>query len=164
MTHRLRRTAAALACALTLAGAAGCAVKPETIRTYTPAHGVNATQGDLKVRNLVVATDGSGSGTLYGTLVSGADDQLTGITGAALAQNGTETGKLAASGVTTTQLPAGRAATLGAEKPTTLTGDGLRPGLTARVTLSFAKAGQVTLDAPVMDAAHPDYATAAPQG
>lgn len=149
---------AALA-AVTLVGATACQ-QPETIRTYTPANGANAEIGTTKARGLALVTSG-GPALLTGAIVSEAGEQLLGVEGASLAANGDVAGELTA-GTAAVALPANQLVTL-QDKGLLLDGKGLKPGLTARVTLKFSKAGAMVVTVPVVSTDHPDWATMTPK-
>jgi len=80
MASTLRRLSAALCVPLALA-LAGCMTQYQTSQPYTPAEGVNQQAGSVKVRNLMVIADATGQGVISASLVTYADDALTGIAG-----------------------------------------------------------------------------------
>ena len=77
------RALAAAALSLTLLGsAAGCGFDAQTLQPYTPADGTNLDVGadnQLKIRNLVVVSRTEGQGIISASVLSGADDTLTGV-------------------------------------------------------------------------------------
>lgn len=152
---RLGRAIAAgvLAVAATV-GVSGC--QYATLRDYTPADGVNVAIGSVTVRNLVIVATDQGKGVLLGTLVSGANDQLTSVKGAALLPNGDPGSALQVTSLAPVAVGPNAPVLLN-DKAIRVTSTDLRAGLTARVELTFATAGSVTVVAPVMDKNSPEY-------
>ena len=149
--------AAAVVAAATLSGC----VSTEVAQPYTPGIGVNSAAQGINLRALtVVAQDGSGR--LTGSLDSASGDTLTSISGQATGTNFEDLSELK-TGSATIQVPAGTLVNLTGQK-ITLSSDDLKPGLYARLTFAFEKAGDVTVLVPVVDAEQPDYASAQPEG
>ncbi|MGJ6980232.1 hypothetical protein ACSDQ9_06835 [Aestuariimicrobium soli] len=156
-----RRLGLGIAAALIGAGALSGCVSTEVAAPYTPGIGINAEQQGVNLRAVtVVAKDGKG--VLAGSLDSASGDTLTAIKGSATGSNFEDLGALQ-TGSTTIQLPAGTFVNL-TEKKIALSSDDLVPGLYARLTFTFEKAGELTVLVPVVDADQPDYASAQPQG
>lgn len=163
-THRLRLlgVAAALGASFALTG---CGFDAQTLQPYTPAQGVNAEVGTVKVRNLLIIANSAGKGRLSGAFISnGKADTVTGITGTASKPDGTAAGELTI-GNGTVQLPANKLVVLTGDgsQNVTVAGEGLKPGLDTRLTLQFASGGTQQIVVPVRDAAEPMYASAAPE-
>lgn len=159
LNRRLRAAAAVVLCGLI---GAGCGFDIQTNRAYTPADGVNADAGGgaVKVRNVLVISPRPGEGVVSATLTAERPDALVGVTGVAIAADGTTTplqvtraGPVAVGTVEPVQLlvPAQRANIFRVRAPS------LQAGLTATLTLRFRSAGEVTLTALVVDANLPDY-------
>jgi hypothetical protein len=159
MANTFRRLGVALCVPAALVLSA-CGMDVQTLHPYTPAHGVNVEQSSVKVRNLLVIADEAGKGVVSASVVSSVDDQLTAVAGVPMKSDGSA----AAAPLTVTPtglpltIPANTLAVLTAA-PTrvSVASADLKPGLLAEVTLTFAKAGQVKLVAPVMHAGAPEY-------
>ncbi len=178
---RRRRPARTAATRAALAGAALVAVLPtaacgfgaQTFRPYTPAEGVNFDVGNqsipdsvIHVRNLLIISRSPGEGIVSATMVTAGRDSLTSVTGAPYLVNGD---KAAASFVA--QVPGGRVlltnnaqVVLTNQQPfiTISNTPGLRAGLDAEVTVTFAKAGSYTTRTPVVDGNVPPYTGVTP--
>jgi len=135
-------------------GVSGC--QWQSLQPYTPADGVNVTINDVAVRNLAIVVTDDGQGVLLGTVVSGSTDQLTSVKGSALLPNGDPGTPL--------QVTTSSPVAVGPNNPVILADNAikisssdLRAGLTAQVELTFAKAGSVSIIAPVLDKNSPEY-------
>jgi len=159
---RLGGAVAALCAGLALSG---CGFDAQTLQPYTPAQGVNTDVQSVKVRNLVIIANQSGRGRVSASLVAtGNADALAAVSGTAHKPDGSQ-----ATALTVT----GGNVSLPTNKLVVLTGDGaptigvaasdLRPGLTADLTLQFSSGAQTKLTVPVVSAADPHYAAAAPE-
>lgn len=159
-TSSLRRRAlgATLALVATL-GLSGCGFDAQTLQPYTPAHGVNVDTQDLKVkvRNLLIIADAQGKGVLSASLTGTEATQLTGVEGSALKPDGSDAGMLSFTVSPVSIEP--RKLTVLTDQPTqiTVSNPALKPGLLAKLKLSFANGQSVELNAPVMDAESPVY-------
>lgn len=158
MASTLRRIGVSLCIPLALA-LTGCGMDAQTLQPYTPAEGVNSSTGPTMVRNLMVVADDTGRGVVSASVVTYADDTLTGVAGTPQKADGSTGSPLV---VTTTGLPL----TLTSNRLVVLTDSPLRiavtspdlkPGLLAKITLTFAKSGQVTLLAPVVSSSEPEF-------
>lgn len=158
-TARLRRALAATVAAGALLLTAGCA-QPGTIESYTPANGANVELGMTKVRGLVLVVDGE-QAVLSGGIVSPSADTLTSVAARALTASGAE-GEILAVSTKPVELAADQLTKL-SDAGIAVSGKGMVPGLTAKVTLAFAKAGSVTAEVPVVDVKHPDYVSFTPR-
>lgn len=148
---------AAMGTALLLSG---CGFGAQTLQPYTPAEGVNAQVGDVKVRNLVVISDDSGEGYVSASLVSPTNDTLVKVSGHPILLDGTPGTPLTVQGGTPVALTANRLAVL-TEPTATLrvTSPDLQPGLIASVTLEFASGAHDAIQAPVLSPEDPVYST-----
>lgn len=149
--------AAAVVAAATLSGC----VSTEVAQPYTPAIGVNSDAEGVNLRALTVVAK-EGKGRLTGSLDSASGDTLTSISGKATGSNFDDLSDLTTESATI-QVPAGKLVDLTGQK-ITLSSDDLTPGLYARLTFAFERAGDVTVLVPVVDAEQPDYASAQPEG
>lgn len=111
---------------------------------YTPAEGVWADEGGLKLRNLVIVSDTAGRGTLVGTIFNEGEsaDSLTGIQ---------VSGGRSSLGSSPVELPArngvavlGADTSLGKALPVTVEGDGVSAGKTVRLTFQFQQAAAIS--------------------
>lgn len=142
--------------------AAGCGMNVQTTNPYTPAIGVNFDVGDVQIRDLMILSRAKGNGFLSATFTANKPDMLVGVSGTATKADGSDGAPL----VVTLCGPI----TVNATQPVVLTkrpligvkSADIEPGLTARMVLRFGKAGEVTTNAPVVDATLPQYATISP--
>ncbi len=126
-----------------------------TLTPYTPAVGVQTDQSGLKIRNLLIVADEAGKGVVSGDVLAADSDQLTGISGTALKADNTSAGSLTASPASLA-IPAGVLVDL-TTSSFTVSSPALKPGLLADLTLTFGKAGAITLQVPVVDSTDPDF-------
>lgn len=161
-TLRLAGATAALASSLTLTG---CGFDAQTLQSYPPAQGINVdVAGGPKVRNLLLIANASGKGQLSASIVAPTTaDRLIAVAATPIKPDSTLGAPLTVSAANVT-LPAGRMVVLTdtAVAPIIVTGADLKPGVTANVTLTFASGAVQKVVVPVLDAANPIYATAAP--
>jgi hypothetical protein len=157
-----------LSLALLLLGAA-CGMDDQTLKPYTPAEGINVDVGNpadanhqVYVRNLLIISKGSGQGIVSGTLLTYGRDQLTGITGVPIKADASEGAQFTATVSNTVSIANGALVVLTDGTPITVSSPDLLPGLTARLTLTFANAGETTVVVPVVDGNEPQYATISP--
>lgn len=158
MVSTLRRLGAALCVPLALA-LTGCVAHFQTLQPYTPGEGVNQQVGSVKVRNLMVIADATGQGVVSASLVTYADDALTGVAGVPHKSDNTPGSPLVvtAAGLPLT-MPANTLFVLtNAPLRVAVTSPDLKPGMLAEVTLTFAKAGQVKTLAPVLSSSEPEF-------
>ncbi|GEM_PF-2840734 len=154
---RLTRVAV-VAVALASLGLTGC-TNHETTAPYQPAAGVQTNAPGVKVRNLMVISEG-GAMKLAGSLVASEADTLTKIAGVALKQNGDQGQPLTLSQKGSITLPNGSSVNL-ADSDITVKGD-VKPGGMTKIDLTFGKAQQVSLSVPVVDAHSAGIATSSP--
>lgn len=164
---RVPRAVAAFLLGLGLLGLVGaCGFGAQTLQPYTPAEGTNADIGQggtLKIRNLVVVSRTKGQGIISATLVSNASDRLTGVTVAPTRPDGSTAPGVAAALPKPITLGSGSLVVLTDMQPLiTVAAPDLQPGLTATITLQFANAGPVTMNAPVVDGTTEPWSTITP--
>ncbi|NLT31103.1 MAG: hypothetical protein GXX86_11730 [Propionibacterium sp.] len=161
---------AALAAAV-LAGASACGFDAQTLQPYTQSHGVNVdsrTDPDtdlplVKVRNLLVVSQEDGQGFLAGAMFSETGDTLTDISITAKNIDGSAGEPVEVALPGPIEIPAGDVAQLFGDETITVTGEQLRMGFSAEVTMTFEEAGDVTVTTPVVDGNLPDFETMQPQ-
>jgi len=162
--------AAALLLTIGLVLVAGaCGREAQTLQPYTPSEGVNIDVGNpsdpnrlVQVRNLLIVSKTPGEGVLSATMVTGARDELTGVTGNAIKVDGSAGAPLTATLTSTVSFANGRVLVLTDGSPITLRSADLAPGLTANVKLQFRNAGEGTAVVPVVDGNEPQYASISP--
>ena len=141
----------------------GCGFDAQTLQPYTPAHGVNATAGVVKVRNLLVVSDAQGKGIVSASLVSPDSDRLTSLTGTPIKADGTTGAALQFSSTTQVALQPNQLVVLTEPQPVIqVSSPDLKPGLTVNLTLRFASGSETTLVAPVASFTDPIYASVSP--
>ena len=141
--------------------ATGCGMDVQTTRPYTPAIGVNFDAGDVQIRDLMILSRTAGRGFLSGTLTANAEDTLIGVSGNAYKSDGSDGTPLTVS-VQPIKVVPGASVVLTQRPLINVTSADIEAGLTAKMVLRFAKAGEVTTNAPVVDASLPQYATISP--
>ena len=153
---------AALAVGLALTG---CGMDVQTLQPYTPAEGVNADvgpRGAVKVRNLLILSRTPGQGYLSGTLTAAGEDTLTEVTGIAVKADGADGSPLTATLSGPVPLGNNQLTVLTSRPLIMVSGEDLRAGLKARLTLRFGTAGETTLVVPVVDGLQTEYRTISP--
>ena len=143
----------AVACGMVTLLAASCGFDVQTLQPYTPAMGINVEVGtdrQVLVRNLMIVTDDGGTGVVSATLYAEPEsDALVAVAATADALDG-DGAPLTATVEDPVPVPADGFVVLTDLPPITVTGPGLRPGMSARITLTFAQAGTVTTHVPIM--------------
>ena len=155
---RLAGVAAAVGACLALSG---CGFDVQTLKDYTPANGVNVEQGTLKVRNLMIIANQSGTGRVSASIVSqDKADTLASVTGSAKKADGTTGSALTIGGGGGLALPSGKLVVLTdpATPAITVSGADLKPGLGAKLHLQFGSGVTKDVDVPVVDASDPAVA------
>lgn len=158
-SRRLRPYQACLTAvvALTSLTVAGCSTgfSDQTNQQYQAAAGITDRAHEIYVLNALVVTDGSGNGTVVGSLLnqSKTSDTLQGVTATDTKGKKIQT-KLTAP-VALKRHQAVRLETTGAVR---LTGSALKAGYYINVTFTFATAAPVQVSIPVL-ANGPDYAS-----
>lgn len=162
---RLRRSRLSVAVMLSLVlPAAACGMQVQTTNPYTPAIGVNFDAGDVQIRDLMILSRTKGQGFLSATLTGNAQDSLISVSGSATKSDGNDGAPLQVALSTPVNVVPPRPVVLTKQQPLiTVTSADLQAGLTARMLLKFSKAGEVTTNAPVVDATLPQYATISPK-
>jgi hypothetical protein len=159
---RRARALATAALSLTLLGAAGCGFEAQTLQPYTPADGTNLDVGadnQLKIRNLVVVSKTDGQGIISASILSGADDQLTGAAVVPSPLSGSPGPAVTAKVAAPIALPGGRLVVLTNQPLITVSSPQLVAGGAASVTLQFAGSGEVALNCPVVDGNLPEWSS-----
>jgi hypothetical protein len=132
--------------ALVLATGCAAGLHAQTLEPYSPADGVVANSGDIRVLNALVVADGTGGGVISLTIVNrgNRDNSLTDIT--------SPDGTVDLTG--TRDLPAGHAVRFGAatEPSATIADLTEKAGQTITLTLTFARVEPITLDTVVLPA------------
>jgi hypothetical protein len=164
--RRLRRVVAAALLSVTLTAlVTGCGFNAQTNMPYTPSDGTNADIGNggaLKIRNLVLISRTKGEGIVSATLIGNTDDQLSSVSVAPIKLDGTPAAAVTASPTAPLQLGGGSITVLTNIAPLTVSAPDLMAGLTATVTMTFAKAGPVSLNCPVVDGSIPPWSQVTP--
>lgn len=146
-TRRLRIAAVAVLLAAPAISSCGANFDPQTDRPYTPATGVNDRSGSVYVIDAQVVAAGKGSGTVVAALVNNDQrnpDKLTDVAGASA--QGTQT-KLSGGPIV---IPAGGAYQLADTGEVSANGKQVVAGMFVRLTFSFQRGDDVTLDVPVV--------------
>jgi hypothetical protein len=146
----VRRSIAAAALLVAAPMLASCGFGEQTDQVYNAAAGVDNRSGSVYVLNALIVSGSKGSGTVVASLVNTDEqngDVLTGITGDGLTVNGP----------TRTAVPAGVNVNLSTQGSYSASGQRILPGRFVKLTFTFQRAQQVTLDVPVMSASNPDY-------
>ena len=148
----VRRSIAAAAILLAAPVLASCGFGEQTDQVYNAAAGVDNRSGSVYVLNALIVSGSNGSGTVVASLVNTDEqnnDVLTGITGDGLTVNGPSR----------TALPAGGNVNLSDLGKYGASGQDVVPGKFVKLTFTFQRAQQVTLDVPVMSSSNPDYSS-----
>lgn len=146
----VRRSIAAAALLVAAPMLASCGFGEQTDQVYNAAAGVDNRSGSVYVLNALIVSGSKGSGTVVASLVNTDEqngDALTGITGDGLTVNGP----------TRTAVPAGDNVNLSTQGSYSASGQRIVPGRFVKLTFTFQRAQQVTLDVPVMSSSNPDY-------
>lgn len=146
--------------------AGACGFNAQTLQPYTPSDGVNLDVGEgedlVKVRNLLLISHEPGKAILSGSLVSGGQDALVGLSGTGLAEGNKDGAALEASVPNPVALGNNTMVVLTDRAPITVTGPDLKPGHEAKLVLQFSKAGDVKVTVPILDATDSAYKTVSP--
>ena len=115
------------------------------------------------MRNLFILADDQGAGFLSASMiVDGGEDTLRSVSGVALKVDGTAGGELAVGSFTPISIGSSNLVVLINLAPITISSPDLKPGVGARLVLTFAQAGSSTIDVPVIDTNDPVYAGVTP--
>jgi hypothetical protein len=162
-SSRLSRLGVALMLFLGLTlTAAACGMNVQTLNPYTPAEGVNFDVGGVNLRNVMVLSRTEGEGFLSASLTASEADSLVSVTGTAMKSDGSEGAPLTVTLPAPIEIPPGGLVVLTDGPLIEVTSADLQSGLVAKLVLTFSKAGEVTTNAPVVDAEQPAYATISP--
>ncbi|MFC7624486.1 hypothetical protein [Microlunatus sp. GCM10028923] len=164
--RRLARAGAVVILTATLSLAAGCGFNVQTNQPYTPGEGINANVGSrsepVSVRNLLIVSKQPGQGFVSASLTATKNDVLQRITGRAYLSDGSAGTPLTAALPAPVSVNAGVLTQLTSTQLIEVTGNDLKAGLEAELTLTFATAGEVTVRVPVVSADDPQFATISP--
>ena len=154
MSKPMRRIAAVVATAAVSVALSGC-TQGHWVYDAPPAAGVQADDGGIKLRNILVVSDSEGEAILLGGISS--RDESTKVTGISIAaQKGDGEFATAQPVEFAQEIYKGR--TIYLQGPTTrFTDPELNLGRLAAVTVSFSTGEQVSVEAPVMSSEHPDF-------
>lgn len=152
---RRRLAAAALVLALPVLSSCSGNFHQQTNEVYNPAEGVDDRSGEVDVLNALVVSGQPGAGTVVATLVNNdqsTPDTLKGISGAA------------SDGLTVTPggptaIAQGGLLNLADRGKNFVKGDRVKPGYFVELTFTFDRGTAITVDAPVVDAAEPEYSS-----
>lgn len=159
----LARLVIVLLTVLGLAGtAAGCGMNVQTSNPYTPAIGVNFDAGNVQIRDFMILSRTKGSGFLSATFTGNAQDSLVSVTGTMYKSDGSDGSPLTVALSTPVAIGTVKPVVLTDRQLISVTSADLEAGLTAKVVLRFSKAGEVTTNAPIVDATLPQYQTISP--
>lgn len=166
----LRWCASGVAGFAVMASVTACGFDAQTLQPYPQAEGVNfqigpstGTDPVLKVRDLLVVSDKSGNGFLSASMImTSGTDRLVSVTGEALKPNGSSAGALTVAKFSPIQITSTKLAQLVNLPEISVSSASLKAGLTARLVLSFATAGNKTLVVPVADGTGAPFTTVSP--
>jgi hypothetical protein len=162
-SSRVVRLGAALLLTLgLLLSSAACGMNVQTLNPYTPAEGVNFDLGSIHLRNVMVLSRTDGEGYLSASLVSDAPDALLSVTGTVMKADGSDGTPLTVTLPDPVALGNNNMVVLTDRPLITVKSADLQAGLVAKLVFQFSKAGQVTTNAPIVDANQPAYATVTP--
>ncbi|QDP98189.1 hypothetical protein FOE78_21835 [Microlunatus elymi] len=166
------RIGAAAASLTLLVGVSACGFDVQTLQHYQPSDGVDVNVGlgaggqpvasTAKVRGLMILARTPTSGFLSATLNSTAGDELTDVTGNLLKAD------LSTGAPLTIKMPGpitvapGEPTVLVNRAPIEVSGSGLPTGQTARLTLTFEKAGSRQVEVPIIDGNNRTYKNVTP--
>lgn len=156
MSKSLSRLAAITAAAALAVSMSACTAG-RWVYDSPPAAGVQADEGGVKLRNLMILTDGSDAALLGAVASRDANVAVTGLSVAAEAEDGT----FGAAAPIEFQTEVGKGQTVhldGSETP--VEADDLIVGRLAEVTVGLSEGDAVTLKVPVYSAEHADFAEA----
>lgn len=138
-----RRRLAAFAMVLLVPTLGACGFGYQTDQVYQPGVGVNDRSGQVDILGAVVVSSLNGEGTLVTTLVNGSDTKDATLVNV----SGTD---LTASVAAPVKVPAGGLVNLADAGAVSVTGDTIKPGKFARLTLTFDGGQKTEINAPVV--------------
>ena len=145
-----------------LLSASACGMNVQTLNPYTPAEGVNFDVGSVHVRNVMILSRTPAEGYLSASMVSDDPDALLGVSGVVMKADGSEGSPLAVTLPNPVALGNNSMVVLTDRPLITVKSADLQSGLVVKLVFQFSKAGEVTTNAPVVDADQPAYATITP--
>lgn len=152
-----RRIAAVVASAAIMVTLSGC-TQGHWVYDAPPAAGVQADEGGLKLRNILIVSNTEGRAILLGGIAS--RDTATEVSGITVAPEGSDGGFGEATQVSFSEsIPKGRTVYLDGSS-TAFDDPALQLGRLAQVTVTFSTGQSVTVKAPVMSSEHPDFSEA----
>lgn len=146
--RRLMTASIILAAGLSLS-ACGTGIDAQTNAVYQPAIGANLRSGDVQMYNALLVDNDNGTYTLSAGLLNTTKDAQQ-LTGASVAPLGGGT-PVTAEPSATVDLPSDRLFTIGAKGEVIIKADDLVAGTYVTLTLSFAGAGDASIEAPVVE-------------
>lgn len=141
---------------------AACGFDVQTNQPYTPADGVNLDVNTLKLRNMMVLSDADGEGFFAGSMVDSTAEQLTAVAGVPVNADGSLGSPLEITLNEPITLPVNQLVTITQLARIPVVGEGLKPGLEAKLTMTFSRSGVVELIVPVVDSTYQAYETVSP--
>lgn len=166
------KVAAACASVGLVLAVSACGFDVQTLQHYQPADGVDvnvATTADgapgnhtIKVRGLMILAKSDTSGFLSATFNAVSDDQLTAVSGTTLSDDDSAGSPLTVALPGPVTLPAGQPVVLTNQPEIKITADKLQAGLNAKLTLTFANAGNEIVTVPIINGNNSTYATVSP--
>jgi hypothetical protein len=155
--HTVARRLAVVAVAFAALVLSSCAA-PAVIAKYQSGAGTQGTVGVMELRDVLIVVAEDGTGSLSGAMISRDRDSLESITGGALQSNLTQ-GKALTIKSDVVTIPS---STLVKFANTSITGDGLTPGMYAEITFIFTQSGSITLQVPIIPTNWKGYDSPAP--
>ncbi|RYI99007.1 MAG: hypothetical protein EON52_26880, partial [Actinomycetales bacterium] len=146
--RRLMTASILLTAGLTLS-ACGTGVDAQTNAVYQPAIGANLRSGDVQLYNALLVDNENGTYTLSAGLLNKTKTAQD-LTGASIAPLGGGT-PVTAEPSSTVEIPSDRLLTIGSEGEIVLSASDLVAGKYVKLTLTFAGAGDVSIEAPVVE-------------
>ena len=159
MIARRSLAAAVLVLAVPALSSCGGNFNQQTNQIYNPAEGVDDRSGSVDVLNALVVSTENGSGTVVTTFVNNnrdRQDRLKSIAGAGDDSN------LEITPGGPTAIPAGGLLNLAERGRNFVRGERIRAGNFVELTFTFQHGTAITVDAPVVNGAEPEY-TSVPQ-
>ncbi len=146
-SHRLRSAAAPLlvATVIALAGCSGTGVDAQTNQQYQPGAGANLRTGEVQLYNTLAVDNGDGTATLSAVIVNTSERTQKLDAASATTADGTSVDSQIGPAI----IGPGDSFNTGPEATVVFRGD-VTAGDYVTITLAFNRAGDVTIDAPVV--------------
>ena len=167
--RRTLSVAVTLVVALGLLLVAGCGMNAQTSKPYTSAEGINIDVGDpaqnkqvVHVRNLLIIAKAPGQGVLSASLVTNSRDSLTKVSGNPIKLDSSDGAPFTVTLPNAVTIANGAQVVLTNTPLIVLNSPDLVVGFSAKITLQFQNAGQITLMVPIADGSQPQYASITP--